>query len=859
MKNNNLKLKHDLKHFKQCLVQQFLEKTDILVLTQQLCDFIDNLLTTLFLENKLNESNDIALLAVGSYGRQELQLYSDVDLLILCSNETTCIKAQVLIQDCWDVGLDISHQTVTVAQCADLASTNLSTISTLLDMRLIQGNPNWVEELNYAIHSLQMWPSREFFFEKKQEQQLRYKKYDETAFNLEPNIKYGPGGLRDLQILLSIAKRHFSIKDFKEGINCQFINEKEYETLINCQHFLWQVRFGLHSCAEKQEERLLFDYQIKLAQWFDFEDSEHSLAIEQFMKTYFKVIKQIRELNEILLQSFEEMIIYNQQQQIISLDAYFQLSNNFIEVKHHLVFSNNPSQLINLFLWLARSPTIRGVRAATIRLIRQSLALINKEFRTDSRVIRSFIALFQGRNNNPFTALQYMNKYGVLGRYLDCFAAVTGQMQYDLFHVYTVDQHTLFVVRNLVRFLDKKYNQSFPLAALLMTTIKKRSILYLAALYHDIAKGRGGDHSKLGAIEAALFAKTHRLSAAGSELLVWLVENHLLMSQTAQRQDIYDPKIIQQFCNKLPQAYYLDYLYLLTVADICATNQHLWNSWKDSLLKELYQNAKLAFKQKQALLDEDKLIISCRHIALGILLEQGFEESNIQKVWGNFKGKYFLQETAEIVAMHTAAILNSTEFPLVLVFSHPTKGGSEVFIYMPHQKNRFAVTTTILSNLQVTIQEASIITCNDEFVLDTYIVLEEVSQEPLNESRQSQIKNYLYQALNRVKKKKPFLVKRRLSRRQAHFTSTPPNISFIDNNDTPHTCLFLVAADRPGLLATISHIFSELNVVLHNAKVVTAGERAEDMFYISNNQGQPLSSEEQLNILEKLLSNLASI
>lgn len=857
MKNVSCPLKHSLKRFKEELCEEFCQKTSITSLTRKLVNFIDETLITLFHKNNLDQGNTFCLLALGSYGRRELQLHSDVDLLLLYNNSATekhLQQAQAFIQECWDIGLDISHQITTVDACADLASQDLSVISSILDMHLICGSGALMEELQYQTHPLNMWPSSDFFFAKQTEQQTRYIKYGETAYNLEPNVKQGSGGLRDLQILLSISKRHFGIKKFADGISCGFITDKEYEELISCEHFLWRVRFALHMFAGKQEERLNFDYQVKLAALFGFIDSPESLAIEQFMKSYFKAIKRSRELNEMLLQWFSEAISEHDKKQIQLLSEHFQLVNNFIEVRYKHLFAKHPHTLLELFVWLAKCPGVSGVRASTVRLIRQHLYLMSKTFRASALATQSFLALFK-EGSDPYIALHHMNKYGVLGHYLDCFAVVTGQMQYDLFHIYTVDQHTLFVIRNLSRFLNVEYAKQFSLAAKLMPKIKKREILYLAALFHDIAKGRGGDHSELGAEEARQFAIRHQINQEDCDLLVWLVRHHLLMSQTAQRQDIYDPKIIQNFCSLLPHPSYLDYLYLLTVADICATNQTLWNTWKDSLLKELYRAATLAQQQQQEMIDETALIYARKQHAMAILQNEGVEQKRVNAIWAPFKSKYFLHESPEIIARHTQAILNCQEYPLILILPHHSQGGTEVFIYMPHRDERFTITTTVLSNHQVTIQEATILTCDNQYDLDTYIILDEQHQALFDERRILTIQQALFKQLATTKEL-PSISKRRLSRTQAHFT-VKPQISFDDDIESLYTRLFLVATDRPGLLARVSRVFSNHRIHLHNAKIATAGERAEDMFYISNEMGTLLTKEDKDRLREHLSKELA--
>lgn len=856
MNNPKLHLKQKLESLKTELLNDLSQDNDIVAMTRKLVTGIDDIIITLFKFHQLDENKQICLLALGSYGRQELQLHSDIDLLLLNDDsisESNLHRAEKFIQDCWDIGFVISHQLTTVTACANLAAHDLSVISTLLDMRYLSGRFELKEELRYQTHPLHMWTSEQFFFAKQQEQVVRYEKYDDTAYNLEPNIKHGPGGLRDFQIIIAIGKRHFGVHKLIDGIYHGFITEKEYHELVYCRNFLMRVRFGLHGLAKKQEERLLFDYQIKLAALFGFTDKSASLAIEQFMKTYFNVIKRMRELNEMLLQWFLETILTHNAQRLIPLDEAFQLSNYHIEARHPRIFSQNPQTLLRLFLWLAECPDIKGVRASTIRLARQHLHLMTSHHFASQNIAKTFMRIMQTQNN-PYDALQRMSQYGILGHYLTCFSAVTGQMQYDLFHVYTVEQHSLFVVRNLARFNQLHYVEQFPLATQIMPTIAKKDILYLSGLFHDIAKGRGGDHSELGALEAASFSQRHHLIQEDEALLVWLVKNHLLMSQTTQRQDIYDPKTIHKFCNLIPKSDYLDYLYLLTVADICATNPTLWNAWKDSLLKELYFSSKHFFLQEQVLLDEHTLIQTRREQALRILLSDSnqMDASIICALWQNFKGNYFLHESPAMIARHTKAILECKQFPLVLILPHHSQGGTEVFIYMPHRDDRFTITTTVLSNHNVTIQEANITTCMNQFDLDTYVILNDENQAFLDAKQTESIHRALVTHLAN-KFKLPSLAQRRISRAQAHFNITP-KITFTQYNERLQTCLFLITNDRPGLLAQISQVFLQEKLRLHQAKIVTAGERVEDMFYISNKNGRVLTMKEQMTLREKLLA-----
>lgn len=806
MKNDNPKTKYLLKQFKKQLAEELFQKANIISLTHQLTLFVDTLLIDLFRKNKLDQHHNFCLIALGSYGRRELQLYSDIDVLLLHTRNistTELNNAQQFIRACWDVGLEIRQHITTVSSCAKLAAQELSVMSSLLDMHSLCGCTALQEELRYQIHPLHMWNSHDFFFAKTQEQTQRHAKYSDTSYNLEPNVKYGPGGLRDLHTVSSISKRHFNINHIAEGINMGLITQQEYEELMHCQHFLWRVRFALHHLADKAEERLSFDAQKKLAHAFGYRDLHHSLAIEQFMKDYFKITKRNRELNEMLLQWIEETIVYQQNQKITALDCNFQLSNHSIEVRHPNVFKFQPLSLLHLFLWIAKRPDIVGVRAGTIRLIREALFLFNKRIKESFEAAQMFIDIIKAPD--PYKALKKMSEYGVLAHYIDCFASVTGQMQYDLFHIYTVDQHTLFVIGNISRFKQKDHEAQFQLCAQIIPKLDKPEVLYLSALFHDIAKGRGGDHSELGAIEAAEFAKRHYMNQEDTALLIWLVKHHLVMSQTAQRKDIYDPETINSFCKLFPERRYLDYLYLLTVADICGTNPHLWNAWKDSLLKELYHAASHLFQKEQELINEEALIQNKKNQALIILEHQGIYSEDIYHLWNQFKKKYFLHESSEIIARHTHAILKAQTYPLILIIPHHSLKATEVFIYMPHQDERFTITTTVLSNHHVTIQEAIITTCNNPFDLDIYIILDEHNLALSDRHHIAAIEKSLYTHLSN--KELPPVRRKRISRLMSHFINAPAKISFSQTPQSPYTQLFLITNDRQGLLAHISRIF----------------------------------------------------
>ena len=432
-----------------------------------------------------------------------------------------------------------------------------------------------------------LWPSPKFFAAKLAEQRARHARFEDTAYNLEPNIKEGPGGLRDIQIIAWVTQRHFGSARLHDLVALEFLTEKEYRTLERGRRLLAQLRCGLHYLAERREDRLLFDHQRTLATDMGFRDKSGIRAVELFMKRYYRNVKELALLNEILLQHFQEAILQRGKAKIRPLNRRFQAHGDFLEVTRRNVFERAPFALLELFLVLQQHPELKGVRAATIRLLRENLHRINTRFRNDLACRSLFMEIL--RQPRGIThELRRMNAYGVLGAYLPVFGRIVGQMQHDLFHVYTVDAHTLFVVRNLRRFTVPDYRHEFPLASELIQHVVKPERLFLAGLFHDIAKGRGGDHSELGEHEVISFCRRHGLSDYDTRFIAWLVRRHLLMSHVAQREDIHDPEVVLRFARQVGDAERLDHLYLLTVADMRATSPSVWNVWKDRLLTELH-------------------------------------------------------------------------------------------------------------------------------------------------------------------------------------------------------------------------------------------------------------------------------
>jgi [protein-PII] uridylyltransferase len=597
------------------------------------------------------------------------------------------------------------------------------------------------------------------------------------------------------------------------------------------------VRDGLHHLAGRREDRLLFDHQRALAALFGYRDRPGALAVEQFMKRYYRTIKELQLLNTILLQHFEETILAGGRATVKPINRRFRSHAGFLEVAHPRVFERAPFALLELFLLMQQHPSLKGVRADTIRLVRANLRRINTKFRKDLACRSLFMEIL--RQPAGLThELRRMNAYGVLGAYLPAFGRVVGQMQHDLFHVYTVDQHTLFVVRNLRRFTVPEYHHEFPLASRIIQNLVKPERLYLAGLFHDIAKGRGGDHSTLGAHDAEAFCRHHHLSEYDTRFVSWLVRHHLLMSATAQRQDISDPDVVLRFAQQVGDPEHLDNLYLLTVADMRGTSPAVWNTWKGRLLSQLYSaTTRVMARGVTTPVDLDAHIADLRREALALLTTDGVPEESVRRFWDDLDPEYFLHYDAEDLAWQARVIVSSTpgEGPVVSTRSDPEIGGSEFLFYTPDRDDLFVILTGGFDRLNLSIVEARIHTLKSGFALDTFVVLDGHGQ-PVNDPRElKRLEKAMREQLATPQpEREPGSA--RLSRQRQHFPiETRVNFEPVPNKAL--TVMEVTAQDRPGLLYQVAAALKLAGVNLVAAKISTYGERAEDVFFINSREG----------------------
>ncbi|HHA18877.1 MAG TPA: [protein-PII] uridylyltransferase, partial [Methylophaga sp.] len=662
-----------------------------------------------------------------------------------------------------------------------------------------------------------LWPTKDFTEAKIEEKNKRYLKFNETAYNLEPNIKEGPGGLRDIQIIGWVAKRHFNVDSLKELVGHNFLTHQEYEQLEQGQNFLWKIRFALHILCKRHEERLLFDHQRELAEQFGYSDAEGQLAVEQFMGEYYQTVMELERLNEMLLQYFQEVLIYDD-----TASRPEKINRRFISYKGYIaaankdIFKHYPFALLEIFLLLCQNPHLKGVRASTIRLIRAHSYLIDMSFRDDLRCR----ALFMEIMRQPFGItheMRRMNRYGILAAYIPAFKQIVGQMQHDLYHAYTVDEHTLKVLRNSRRLFVEKHKDELPLASHIAKTLAKPELLYLAALFHDIAKGRGGQHEVFGAIDAEQFCLLHNLSHNDTRLVTWLVRNHLIMSMTAQRKDINDPAIIHEFALLVGDIDHLDYLYLLTTSDIRATSPKVWNSWKASLLSQLYDYTKHALHQGlESPQQQEELINHNKQIALKDLTTLQCSKEDVLTLWKTLPDDYFIKLQAEEITWQTQAIveteINDKNKPLVKIKIDEQRGATEIFIHTMPKNCVFAIVTSTLSQLVLDVIEAQTITSDKGYAFHTYFILEEDGSIVRDADRIHKIQLALEEKLSSENFSLP-VGSQRLSRTQKQF-SLQTNVQFDEDLANNQTIMTIEAANRPAMLSHIGQALIECRVLL---------------------------------------------
>ncbi|MFA0156033.1 bifunctional uridylyltransferase/uridylyl-removing protein GlnD [Vibrio sp. 10N.261.46.A3] len=853
-------LKNQLEIFTQYQKNEFLNHhpvTDLVLLRSEYMDLLLNRLWENFGFNKLPH---ISLVAVGGYGRGELHPLSDIDILIVSQKTLPPAlgeKVSQFITLLWDLRLEVGHAVRTIAECLEIGIDDLTVATNLQESRLLCGSEDTFQELKLKIHSDSFWPSETFYKAKIQEQRERHARYHDTTYNLEPDIKSTPGGLRDIHTLSWVARRHFGATSLLEMSKYGFLTDAEYRELVECQDFLWRVRFALHIELRRYDNRLTFAHQAQVAEHLGY-TGEGNRGVEMMMKEFYRTLRRVAELNKMLLKLFDQAIINGGQTQDAEiLDDDFQRRGSLIEARKPALFQARPETILDMFIHIANDSTIEGVSPPTLRQLRTARRRLNRFLHTIPEARDKFMDLVR-HPNALHKAFSLMHKLGVLSAYLPQWSQIVGQMQFDLFHVYTVDEHSIRLLKHINRFGQIENHDKHPICCEVYPRVQKKELLILAAIFHDIGKGRGGDHSEIGAVEAYSFCIEHGLSKPEAKQVAWLVQNHLLMSVTAQRRDIYDPDVITEFAKKVRDEESLELLVCLTVADICATNPELWNSWKRTLLAELFHSTQRALRRGlENPVDVRDRIRHNQQMASALLRKEGFTAREIEVLWQRFKADYFLRHTHKQIAWHCEhlLLLEDPSQPLVLISKKATRGGTEVFVYCKDQAALFATVVAELDRRNFNVHDAQVMVSKDGHVLDTFIVLDQHG-EAIDEARHKAVAKHLTHVLADGR---PTKIKTRRTPRNLQHFKVKTLVEFLPTKSKKRTLMELRALDTPGLLAQVGATFAELDINLHGAKITTIGERAEDLFILTSEAGGRLSEEQEQALRERLTEHVSEL
>ena len=807
----------------------------------------DKLIREAFKQTDLASINDFGIFSVGGYGRGELHPYSDIDLLLLSKTDISKEeqkKIEKFISLLWDLGLEIGHSVRTLKQAKKQAREDVYTMTNMLEFRKIAGTDELHRMYLSIIDTKNLWRNKSFIQKKVQEQIDRHQSFNNTSYNLEPDIKSSPGGLRDIHTidwLIKNSARNMSESDKLTGA----LTTEERKELNKAKYWLWVIRYLTHLEANREEDRLLFEHQIPVAMKLFPSAKSSNQAAEKLMHRYYRSSLSISEINSTFIQSIRENYELTKFSRKKKLDSNFFIKNNLIHLYEMEGFKRNPSLLLDLFIKLSENPDVKGIGSQTLRALKRDRDLIDSDFRSKKQNILLFLKLLKSKRL-LVTQLEKMKDLGILGRYLPEFGRITGQMQYDLFHIYTVDAHTLEVLRNMRWMTLGKSKEKFPLAAKIINKLPKLEILYIAGLYHDIGKGRGSDHSNLGKVIVKNFCKKHLFKKEDTKLIEWLVENHLLMSVTSQKKDLTDNSVVKEFAEKVSNIETLNYLYCLTVADVSATNPNLWNSWNASLLRQLYDRTKLYFRDSILLnnsIDEKK--------TKALKLIKKYKSSEIENLWDRFYPDYFEGSDHFDLNQHAEIILSSKQEAVVEMIEQDKESLSSIFIHTKDRANLFATIVGILDSENINFIDAKLYGMKNGFCTDLITISDQGNKVELESTKAKVLIDKLNQALNE-KVLKPKIVKKRLPRHLKHFQTTT-EISFNHDMSNRWTNLEIKTADRPGLLASICQVFLKHGALIKKARIATYGEKAEDRFSITSKQDTPFIKKDDLN---NLLSDL---
>ena len=851
-------LRQQLKTAKLALIEDFRVARPTLTATasllRSLARNVDASLRALWAQTQLPAG--ACLVAVGGYGRGELFPYSDVDVLVLLpdgveAHQPGAAKSSIeaFITACWDIGLEIGSSVRTLDECLQEAGADVTVQTALLESRLLAGPRPLYQALQLQLD--EGMDASAFLRAKTLEMRQRHTKYDETPYSLEPNCKESPGGLRDLQVLIWIARAAKLGKTWHELASRGLITAFESRQLQHNEGVLKLIRARLHLVAKRREDRLVFDLQTAVAESFGYEGSKAQRASEVLMRRYYWAAKAVTQLNQVLLLNLEEQVNGSQQGLMRPIDAQFLDRAGMLEVISDDLYQRDPHAILRTFLVYQQTRGIKGLSARTLRALYNARQLMDSAFRRDP-VNRATFMQILNQPEGQTHAFRLMNETSVLGRYLWVFRRIVGQMQHDLFHVYTVDQHILMVLRNVRRFFIPEHAHEYMFCSQLASEWDKPELLYIAAIFHDVAKGRGGDHSDLGAVEVRRFCKVHGVARTDAELVAFLVQHHLMMSRVAQKEDLSDPEVIAAFALKMIDARHLTALYLLTVADIRGTSPKVWNAWKGKLLEDLYRLTLRALGGAQPNMAAE--IEARKNEARHSLALHSMLPDTETPLWQTLELSYFARHEAADLAWHARSLWRHVQSsgPVVRARPSPVGEGLQVLVYAPDRLDLFARICGYFDGTGFNILDAKVHTTRSGFALDTFQVIspdEELNHRDLVSLVETQLTSALCAAGPLPEPRRG-----RLSRRVKSFPFTP-RIALRPDERGQRWLLSISTSDRAGLLYAIARVLARHSINLQLAKISTLGERVEDTFLVD---GPALQQNKlQLQIETELLDAVA--
>ncbi len=791
---------------------------------------------------------DALLCAVGGYGRGQLYPYSDIDLLIVvpaapCDvpDRAEMQRVERFIGFLWDIGLEVGHSVRTVEECVNEAEQDITVQTSVSEARLLCGDEPRFQAFETAQRS--HFNAKAFFEAKLLEQQQRHTRFFGVSNNLEPNVKESPGGLRDLHVLIWVAHACGLGDSWEEMAKQGLLSPLEVRQLRRAERVLQNIRIGLHYVANRREDRLVFDLQTQLAHRFGLADQGRRRASEQLMQAYYRAARTVRQLNQMVMQNLKSRLFAAETAESVPLNARFTVAENRLSLCDPDLFQREPGAIFEAFYLLQLHPELQGMNSDLLRALWHARGRINHEFRRDPLNRKRFIDIMSAPRGQT-TVLRQMNQLGVLGRYIPAFGRIVGQMQHDLFHVYTVDEHILMVVRNLRRFAIPDFSHEYPLCSRLMLDFDKPELMYLAGLFHDIAKGRGGDHSALGKVDAGRFCRQHDLSEEDSDLVAWLVEHHLTMSQVAQKQDISDPEVVEKFARVVENERRLTALYLLTVADIRGTSPKVWNGWKAKLLEDLFHLTRRRLADAGV---EPNYVEERQAEALSLVRLYAIDDTQARRLWDQLDTVYFLRHDPQEIAWHARTLFFrvDTPTPVVKVRLDAAGEGLQVLIYMPDQQDLFARVCAQFEKSRFNIVSAKIFTTRQGYALDTFRVLPPEDAADHYRDLINLLEYDLTQTLTEVTPIRP-PSPGRMSRALKHFP-IEPQVNIRPDDRGNYYVMNLIAGDRQGLLSRVAAVLASYRVSVFSAKIATLGERVEDTFLIN---GSGLSDAKTVVALE---------